>query len=314
VLRFNGDKWLDQIEEPAEEDLASYFTTNEARYQPAPDPEAETEPAAVTLDDVRDRVLADLRMERARRVAEERASAFTLTLWNQKIPYGSAEYIALLEEFRVDETPLPPYSREQPPRTEAPRDMLESMWVYVESSFRYFSDLARTSQGAAVGVLLDRMEQRMPPFEEVQDAVAEDYISAETQRLFAERGNEIRATLQENVDAFADTASELGLSIEEMEPFVGREVPFQIRFNGIWEQIQFLDEGEMSAMIINGNRGSFALLTDKEVPEVTTDSDAFVTFAQQRRDAIRSSLGWTRLSEIKDRSLTSLFGTDTLPQ
>lgn len=308
ALMFKADAWMDSVAEPTEEALLAQFENNLTRYQPAADPEAETPAPEVTLEDVRERVVADVKRELARRMAEEKSSAFTLQLWNTKVEFGSPEYETMLEDFRVEVVPLAPYSRESAPRNDVPRELLDSMWIYVGSSSRYFSDVSRTANGAAVGILRDHIEARMPSFEEVQAQVASDYASSEKRRLFTEHGRELRAALQSNPAEFQTTAADLGLNIEVMGSFSGDDVPFQIRFNGLWEQIQYLPEGEISPMIINNNRGTFAWLENKQTPAVDSSSAAFAEFADERRDSMKTALGWIRLREITDRGLAQVFG------
>lgn len=315
LIVFTADRFLEQTEMPTEAAITNHFAQNQQRFQEAANaalPE-DAEPVEVTLADVQDEVIAELRMAAATRIAEQTGSAFALRLWNGRIPRQSPEFDQLVASMNGSKTTLDPFSRENPPRNpQAPRELLESMWIYTTSAMRYFSDSARIPNGAVVGILEGLSPERMPPLDEVRDRVANDFRNTEKRRLFTERGRELHAIFLENPADFIATAESLGLQIDDIPPFVGMELPFTLRFGGLWEQIQFLNQGDISPMILQAGRGTFAYLRSKVEPEIDESDEDFITFANQRRQMFAEAMGWGRLREITDTSLAQVFGPGVL--
>jgi hypothetical protein len=75
ALMFRSEAFLDEVDEPAESDLETWFASNKSRYEEQPDPTAEeAEVPEVTLADVREDVVADWKTDKARAIAARRAS------------------------------------------------------------------------------------------------------------------------------------------------------------------------------------------------------------------------------------------------
>jgi peptidyl-prolyl cis-trans isomerase D len=320
ALRFTSEAWIDTVPQPDDEQLETYFTANRDRYQEAVAPDddeaAAEEPAEVTLADVRDTVIADWRDEQAARMAARRSEQFSLRLWQENIALDSPQFNQLLEEFRVQRQPIPPYSREQSPRIgDLPVSLLNSMWIFASNPNRYFSDIAQVDDGAVMLVANDVTPARMPEFEEIRDNVLSDYARAEKRRLFAEKGRELRDTIRERLageEPFAEIAESLGLDVREFESFTGASVPMELQRSAIWEQARFLDAGEISDMALQADRGTFLFMAAKSVPEIDTESEDYQEYLAQREQMLNDAMGWARLREITDQSLTALLGTSLL--
>ena len=318
ALLFKGEAYLDEVEEPTEVELQAYFTTNRSRYETAREETGEagtTEQPELTFAEVRDEVRADWIEQEARKIAAKKGEQFSIRLWQEGIALGSPEYVSLLENFEVETLDLPAYSRNQPPRIEGvPAQLLNSMWVFASNPNRYFSDIAQNANGAVIVVKQALSESRMPEFEEVREAVAADYRREEKRRLFAEKGEELRDTIQSRLEdeSFEAIAEELGLAVESLDTFEGNAVPQQLRQSTVWDQAQYLDAGEISRMVISGDQGTLAYVAEKEVPEVDTGSEDYQDFVAQRTGFFNDALGWARLREITDTSLSSLLGTSPI--
>lgn len=319
ALVFRQDAYLDDVPEPDEADLESTFVANRSTYEEARESsESESEDGEasdLTLDDVREEVLADWRREEARRIAARQSEQFSVRLWQEEIARDSEAFDALLEEFEVDTLSVPPYSRNQPPTVAGLSPQLfNSMWIYRGDSNRYFSDIAQTDEGAALLVADDFSEARMPEFEEVRDDVEADYRQSEKRRLFAEEGARLRETIQERLESrsFQEIAASHGLELEELDPFTGENVPQELRQSQVWSQARFLSEGSVSPMVMQDQRGTFAYVADREVPEIEADSEGFNEFIARREEARNDAMGWARLREITDQSLNSLLGTSRI--
>ncbi|MFO7725645.1 MAG: hypothetical protein R6V45_08865 [Oceanipulchritudo sp.] len=319
ALVFRQDAYLDDVPEPDEADLESTFVANRSTYEEARESsESESEDGEasdLTLDDVREEVLADWRREEARRIAARQSEQFSVRLWQEEIARDSEAFDALLEEFEADTLSVPPYSRNQPPTVAGLSPQLfNSMWIYRGDSNRYFSDIAQTDEGAALLVADDFSEARMPEFEEVRDDVEADYRQSEKRRLFAEEGARLRETIQERLESrsFQEIAASHGLELEELDPFTGENVPQELRQSQVWSQARFLSEGSVSPMVMQDQRGTFAYVADREVPEIEADSEGFNEFIARREEARNDAMGWARLREITDQSLNSLLGTSRI--
>jgi peptidyl-prolyl cis-trans isomerase D len=312
ALLFKSGAYLDEVGEPAEGDLELFFASNAARYQPAAPAEGEEAAPEVTLEAVRDRVVADWKSQQARRVAAKKSEEFSLRLWQEGIALDSPEYAALVESFKVQTMDIPAYAREAAPTVaEVPGDLLQSMWVFASNPNRYFSDIAQNADGAVLLVKRGLTEARMPAFDEVREAVTANYLASEKRSLFAEKGNALYEEISGKVPAedFATVAGALGLAVESLEPFSGSAVPQDLRASTIWGQAMFLEAGKMTRMVIEGNGGTFAYIAGKTAPELDTSSEAFNAYLEQRSEALGDAMGWARLREITDNSLSSLIGT-----
>jgi len=314
AILFKAGSYLDEVQDPTPEELAAYFATNRTRYEAGREQSAEGEPELpeLTLEEVRETVVQDWKTQQARRIAARKGEQFSLRLWQSQIALDSAEYDAALEEFGAQTRDLPAYSRNQPPRlADVPVSVLNSMWIYVNNPTRYFSDIAQIADGAVVVVKKGLTEARMPGLEEVRDQVAADYLASEKRRLFAARGQELREEIESRLEgeSFPEIATSLDLTVEELESFSGTSVPQELLISSIWDQAMYLDQGELTPMIIEGDQGTFAYISEKVIPEIDENSEEFQSFMTRRANSLSSAMGWARLQEIKDTSLASLLGT-----
>lgn len=314
ALMFKAEAYMDEVPEPAEAELESWFAANKSRYETEPDADSDEEAAEIpeiTLADVREEVIADWKTDQARKIAAKKSEQFSLRLWQESVALDSPEYTALLEHFAVDTRTVPPYPRNQPPSTQTIQaELLNSMWIYADNPNRYFSDIGQTPDGAVLLVSRGVTDSRMPEFEEVKSAVRENYFMAEKRRLFAEEGEALKATIEDRLadESFTEIAASLGLETEELEPFSGETVPRELLQSTIWDQAQFLDEGALSRMILQGQAGIFAYMKSKSVPELDTGSEGYQEFLADRTSFVSESMGWARLREISDQSLSALLG------
>lgn len=322
ALFFKGDNYRDEVEEPAEEELRARFNQNQAQYEEEFGPEetennaddtAESPEPSLTFESIKDEVREDYIEQEASKIAARKAENFSMQLWQQKIPYESDAYQSLVDSFAIQTRQLDPYPRDQAPSVDnVPAELLDSMWIYLTNPQRYFSDIATYDDGAVVLVTGGSLPSRMPPFEEVRQTVTQQFLQSEKRRLFAEKGKEIHDQLAEAVSdtgtSFADAAAELGLETESLESFTGASIPRQLRQSGIWEQARFLQQGEIAPMSIQQERGTFAYMAERSVPEIDYTSEEFTEYAENRRNAMGDTLGWVRLREITDQNLGSLLG------
>lgn len=315
AIKFRAASYLAEVNAPTEADLTTYFATNRARYEAArekPEDESEELPE-LTLADVREQVETEWKQQQANGLAARAGEQFSIRLYQDQIALDSAEYNALVSELKGTVRQLPSYARGNSPRTpDAPVQLLDSMWVYSTNPNRYFSDVARIADGAVVLVMNNVTQARMPEFGEVVTQVTDDFNQSEKRRMFAEKGVELAEAITSRLasESFADIASSLSLTTNELGSFTGAELPEDLRGSTVWDQARFLNQGEVSKMVIEGDTGVFAFVAEKTVPELDpTDAD-YQTFLTQRSNFLQSSLGLYRLREITDKGLASVLGTN----
>jgi hypothetical protein len=311
VLRFEADAYQDAVPEPADTDLEIYFATNQSRYQPASQEEG-TEATPVALADVREQVVSDWKSQEATRLAAEKSQAFSLKLWQENIALDSEAFTKLIEDFEVSVSDIAPYTRENPPiSADLSAQLLNSMWIYANNPTRYFSDAAQTSTGAVLLVNKGLTEARMPAFEEVREYVEDNYRAAEKRRLFTEKGTELRETITARLESesFEAIAESLNMTVQALDQFDGVSVPQELQQGNMWDQTMHLASGQVSPMVTSRTEGTFSYIVDKVVPELDVESEEYKAFVAQRKGALSNAMGWARLREITDNSLSSLMGS-----
>lgn len=320
ALVFADEAYLDEVSDPEETQLESYFEARREQYRPETEPtsedgETEAEEPAFTLADVREEVLSDWKLEQARRIAAKKSEQFSLRLWQDGILLDTENFNNLIGEFEIQIMEIPAYARDQAPQIEAiPAELLNSMWIYTSNPNRYFSDIAQTGNGAVVLVTSGITESRMPSLAEIREVVSRDFVQSEKRRLFAERGEELRSTIEDSLatQSFSEITSSLGLEVTDSGPFTGASVPQELRTSNIWEQARYLDKGEITPMNLSANEGTFVYMQDKTVPQLDTDSEEYQEFLAQRTASLNQAMGWSRLREITDQGLNALLGTSGL--
>jgi peptidyl-prolyl cis-trans isomerase D len=314
ALLFKSGAYIGEAGEPTESELEIFFASNAARYQPEPDM-ITGEVVNVTLAEVSEQVVADWKEQQARRIAAKKSEQFSLKLYEAGIALDSPEFNALIESFKVETMDVPAYSRTASPNLpDVPAEVLDSMWIYANNPNRYFSDIAQIANGAVVLVSRGLTEARMPAFEEVRAQVLADYAVTEKRRLFAEKGNELYTTLSERLanESLADIAASLDLTVEEVDTFTGSNVPQSLLASTVWDQAMHLEAGRLTRMVINGDQGIFGYIASREAPEIDESSEEYLAYVNQRSNALGEAMGWARLREITDNSISRLMGSSAV--
>jgi peptidyl-prolyl cis-trans isomerase D len=314
ALLFKSGAYIGEAGEPTESELEIFFASNAARYQPEPDM-ITGEVVNVTLAEVSEQVAADWKEQQARRIAAKKSEQFSLKLYEAGIALDSPEFNALIESFKVETMDVPAYSRTASPNLpDVPAEVLDSMWIYANNPNRYFSDIAQIANGAVVLVSRGLTEARMPAFEEVRAQVLADYAVTEKRRLFAEKGNELYTTLSERLanESLADIAASLDLTVEEVDTFTGSNVPQSLLASTVWDQAMHLEAGRLTRMVINGDQGIFGYIASREAPEIDESSEEYLAYVNQRSNALGEAMGWARLREITDNSISRLMGSSAV--
>ncbi|MGK0309542.1 MAG: peptidyl-prolyl cis-trans isomerase D [Lentimonas sp.] len=282
-VKFPADKYVDQLGTFSEEELREHFITNRARFvaadQAAQPTAGNTDPKeapspAVTFEDVRSEVAADLTTNTVQKLTNKAAQNFALTLYRNDIIQNSPEFQELLNENDLKIIEIPPYTAKETSSRGLPAKMLESAFALNEK--RYFSDAYQTEGG--FGVLIfsgKRMPPETPAYTTVTEAVKVDYSAEEKRRLFNDEGKRLESELSARLDAgtkFIKAAKELGLNVTTNEAFKASEAPREINRAAL-QRAQNMKEGEISPMITSGDSGIFIYIEEKTVPEIEADNE-----------------------------------------
>ncbi len=302
AVEFLSENFLSAITEPTEVELRAYFEQNKPRFQKAPPPPAEGEeapaPVETTFEEAQADVLTAVRNDRARKLAEQAASSFVTSLYRQKIARGSAEFDALVAQLKGNANDLAPYNRNSPPWSSGiPYQSL--MTAFGLSADNYFSDIVRTGKGAAILIFQDRVPPSVPSFEEARQRVLTQFTQEERRRLFTERGEETSQRIEDALvtgSTFAEIADSMGLEHKSFDSFTGLEIPMELR-GTLFESIMQLLPGESTPMIFEQNKGTFALLLNKEVPTATLEDEGVKTQLTEMSEMLQIVDSWSLLAE-----------------
>ena len=271
-ITFSAAKYADQVIAAEESDLRPHFIANRARFiaayeaaQPkAEDPAAET--PAVTFDNVRDAVAADLATEAAQRLANEAAQSFAYALYRDNIEQDSAAFNKLLNQSDLTLTKIAPYTAEGAANRALSTEMLESAFALSKS--RYFSDAYAIDGGFGVLIYTGRIAPEIPAFETVEAVVTADYTAEEKRRLFNENGERLEAALKTKIaegSTFSEAAEALDLKVTQNETFKIGEAPRTFNQAAL-QKAQSMSAGDISPMLTSGAIGTFVYVEEKSVP------------------------------------------------
>lgn len=280
-ILFPSAQYADQLTAPEEPELREHFIANRARFvaaHEAAQPKAQdatAEKPAVTFEDVREAVAADLAREAALRLANEAAQSFAYTLYRDAIKHDSAAFNTLLNDADLTPTKIEPYTAEGAARRALSTEMLES--AFALSSNRYFSDAYQVPGGFAVLIFEGRIAPETPAFESVAAEVAADFAIEEKRRLFNENGEKLEAELKAKLaegTAFTEAAEALQMKAQTFDSFKTAEAPRELN-PAILQQAQRMQAGEISPMLTSGGTGTFVYVEEKAVPEIAADDTDF---------------------------------------
>lgn len=308
AVLFKGANFIDQVSVPEATALETYFNRNRFKYRAAPNPDSEEAPPEPTLEDVRDQVVADYRLEQAQTIAQSRSEEFLDHLYQNEIALDSEAFAEAVTNFGATVTPVEPYARDNVPTDLGlPAEVFQSAWVFATSD-RYFSDLAKTNDGAGLIVVREIIPEQLQAFETVAAAVANDVRAEEKRRLFAAQADEWEQAFAEKLadgTPFSAVAEELGFTVAAPEPFKVRGLPSEIN-RRTWDATQNLSQGEHSPVVIDENGAAVTYVVEKSTPALDTASELEQTYFDNLSEQRREAGGWFALAEWTSLHLKSL--------
>lgn len=305
LVRFPAASFTAQVEEPEESELQTYFQRNRWRYRQAatPDPE-NTDAAAVELDDVRDQVVADWKREEARTIAQTAADDFAYSLFRNKVARGSDAFTRLVAERRGVVEDLEPYGEDQLPIDSGVfADGLRL--AFSLDNDRYYSDVARTRDGAAILIYEGTVPPRDPAYQEVAAAVREDLVSEMRREAFIEHGRALRKQFSDALAegrAFSDVAEAAGLEVTAFDEFPGSEPPREFTEN-LFMRGRNLEVGNVSPMVVDARQGKFVYLADRKRPDIDPQSEEVRERIEQIGQLGHNLTGDFFIAELANREL-----------
>ncbi len=258
-----------------ETELETHYNANRERFHSAylaTNPEIEEQQesaneAALDFAAVRDLVDEELRLQRARRLSNERAHAFAFTLYDRSITRDAPGFQQLLNNEGLTPKEIQPFSVDEVAQRNLPSALLESAFTLTRN--RFYTGAVQLNGDFGVLIFDGRIDSYIPELTAVRAKVAADYRDQERRRLFAEEGSRVRQLLRAAVAEQADwveTAENEGWSVESYGPFKYREAPQELG-RSIMEMLPTLSAGEVSPMLTANGRGRLVYVVAMEVPE-----------------------------------------------
>lgn len=288
-IEIDANRYVDDIK-PTEDELIAYFETNIDRYQPTPAPDAaeDSEPVEpITFDQARLAVREDLRLEKAREVAAEKAHDLVVEIIEKEYSRDSdalKEAIAATgaelksaASFAANETPI---------GTTWGRNIVNEAFQLSEE--RYYSEPLQLGNRTLVLFYKQVIESTIPSFETLRPRIVNDVRAEEYRKARAEFALELKSKLEAasgSEDAFGLAAEENGFTVEKYPDFTLSE-PAEGLDRRTLSSILELESGEVSDFVrLDGeNQGAYIYVASKEIPEVSKDDPQFAQVEQSLKN------------------------------
>lgn len=296
-IDFPAAKYIGQLAN-SEDELKSFFEANPARFEKPAEGDAPAAPAgSEDFELVRAQVDAELKLAKARDLATREASALTLAFYESKLSNNETTIDSFLAAHHVSTKPLQPFSS-----TEGPRELGHSADVtsaaFKLNDQRFYSDAIPVQNGAVILLWKETLPARMPLMSEVLDKVTADYLEAEKRKRFVAAGKTLQSNITTQLAAGKDFAAAaqqaaqtagLTLQVKSLSPFTPSNPPEASEFS-TYGPLETLKKGEVSAMIIKGQKGVLVYAADKQLPDLTSANPLFEQTRKQIA-AMTSRLG-----------------------
>jgi len=293
-----------------DDEISAYFEQNKSRYrQPAPEvAEGETPPPPVepTLEEVRDRVVADLTRIRARTLAAEAAADFAYDLFDRGLKPGTIEFDNELAARGIRLQAAPPVAAGGVVPALGWTPQITSAIAKLDED-RPVSDPLQAGDNIYVAIFRERIPAADATLAEVRDRVIADLKAHRNRQAITARGKEIRekllAALAEG-KTFAEAAQAEGLEVKRWENFTFSELPQDIDY-GVLSRLEELAPGEISPMSVQGTTGVFVHVVAREEPPIDPASEEYIA---TRENLMRQGSALTAqgvLAELVQRELVA---------
>lgn len=283
---------LDYQPEPGEKSI--HFFTNKARYQaaiPTPEPikkedgTTETpEAPEVTLEEVEEQVISEIRLERAKKEAQKVAEEFAYNLFDKEIKNGGPAFEAALSKAGKELKELVPY----PESAVIMQDGLTEetlRQVFRLNATRYYSDPIQNKEIFVILIYQGEIEPYTPELPEVRAQVVTDFTEEKKRALFIEQGKEIREAVSAAVNAgesFESAAKAQGLTHKGFESFTRAGAPPEGLNQNLLNQLDNLNEGDVSDWIATETDGNLVYAAKKVIPDYESDAEEVKAYLESQ--------------------------------
>jgi hypothetical protein len=317
-LLFDPSKQIDNDYQPEAGEISIHFFTNKARYQAsAPTPKIisnedgtiETpEAPEVTLDDVEQQVIEEIRLDRANKETQTIAEEFAYNLFDKNIENGSAEFAATISEAGLVIKPLVAY----PQSTVIMQDGLTVQTlsqVFNLNEDRYYSDPIQNNDQYLVLIYEGEEASFTPVHADVQAQVKVDYLEGKKRELFVEKGVEIKKAISEAIaggDTFEAAAKSQNLAHAAFESFKRNAQSPEGLAQGLLVHLDSLNKGDLSDSVTTSTDGTIIYVVEKIVPEFNSDSEEIKTYLESqsgRVSNVESIIGDLMTQELSGTAL-----------
>ncbi len=287
-----------------EAEVRAFYDANPARFpkpaevKPADDKTPpKTDPAA-DYAAVRTQVEASLKIERAQKQALQAASELTVSLYNNKVPAAGVD--AFLAKNNITAKTLNPFTREAgPSELMGSREFADEAFTLPRQD-RTYSDAVKTPAGAAVIFYKDTQPARKPALAEVRDRVVADWTESERRRRFVDLGKAVKSQLEASLKAgntmekAAETVSasaKVKVEGKTLPAFMPRSRPQDVDYS-VLDALERLEKGQITDMMLNGDKGLFVYAADKKAPDLTEANPQYLTTRTQLASFFAQRLGF----------------------
>lgn len=296
-------------------EVRAYYDANPAMFPKPPQPKTT---GKITVKDnpaadfaaVQPKVEAALKLHRARELAIKAASDLTLDIYNAKVANNGAALDGFLTAHNLKQKALAPFTRQQGPAELGHSPEIASAAFDLDQN-RFVSDALPSPDGAVVLFWKELQPAHEPLFTAVSDRVRADYIENERRKQFIELGQKAKADItaalksgQSFDQAVAAASSRTGLKLTtaKLKPFTIRSRPQDVDYS-ILGALDRLNQGQVSDMIANADKGIFVYAAKKQLPNLSPSNPLYAqTRAQLASYAARIGAS-AYVGEVVDREL-----------
>ncbi|WP_309398198.1 peptidylprolyl isomerase [Cerasicoccus maritimus] len=297
-VSFPSADFVSQVAEPTEAELTAVYNSNRAQW-PKND-----EGAIKPLADIKEAVIAKYKEEKAQELALNEANKLAVALYDAaydgSIKQNDPSLAAFLSEQKLSLQKLPPFSSDNLNVSPiVPASGLSQILNLQEG--RFFTDGGvKTSDGAAVLLLVEKGATRIPELAEVRDRVIADYKVYEKGRQFNQKAEEAQASLQAAVDAgksFVDEAKALGFTVQSFDDFTMMSPPKGVD-NFVLSTLGDMEQGEVSNLVGFGDIGTILYVKKADAPDVDASSEQVVKEMEQIQSQIAMATEASIVNEL----------------
>lgn len=281
---FDAADYTESVDLP-EADIAPYFETNKDRYQSLSDSRSEQTDEAlpeVKLEDVRDTVESDLRLEMAKNIAVRTASDFAYALFENGVEPDSEALASMISSSGLEPLMVPPFARGQVSIGMGwNRQIVEEAFMLTPD--HWFSDPLTVGDTVILMFFQDRLASYTPEFATVRAQVLTDYATERKRELFVEKGEDLKIRLQEAIDSgksFSEAAVEEGMEIKEWVDFTFATPPEDFNYS-ILTRLEQVPVGGVSDMTVASDLGSFIHVVSRSLPGGEINESELESIRQQ---------------------------------